>query len=127
MTRPLRYLSRVKKERRQRIAAMIEDIEREAAESNPRPKGASFRQQAEDPHRRPSRSSRIPAPSCHTSRRSTREAFDDAYAAFVALFRRAARVARQRDPGEAYPRGCFPPARCFLPPLTVAAQAAAPT
>lgn len=102
---------------KQRVAALVEESEREAAaqlqERNLQPLGVSavLRQQ---PHARPNRSKKSPAPLIHAATKATRQAFWAAYCTFVAAFRDAAELLKGGDRLAKFPIGSFPPRLPFV-------------
>ena len=69
----------------------------------------------EDPHSKPQRSKRSPAPFCHAVTQEARRELWEAYSRFVEAFRTAAEKLRRRDFLAKFPPGCFPPAQPFIP------------
>jgi putative transposase len=102
---------------RQRIAALVEDIESEAALLRSL-KGTSVLGVeailAKDPQHRPASLACSPAPLVHAATKAARKAFYDAYAWFVSAFRQAAEKLRQGDRNAVFPAGSFPPALPFV-------------
>jgi len=87
-------------ERQKRAAALVE----EAALSFPESRwGNGLRVQPRSPHYRPRRVKRGYAPLCHASNRALRDAFREAYLSFVAAYRSAAEMLRQRLPELGFP------------------------
>lgn len=78
----------------------------------------------QDPHSMPVESKRGPAPACHTTNLSLREAFRAAYRGFVGAYRAAADALKvDRHSVVPFPEGSFParasfvlPAASFVPP-----------
>ena len=104
-------------EYRQRVSDVVERAEADAAaerqSTKARPLGvATIRSQ--DPYSRPRRLKRSVAPLLHAASREVRRRFRDAYAAFVAAYRRAAERLRAGDAAPPFPIGCFPPALPFV-------------
>ena len=105
---------------RAHIAALIADIEREttaalAAEGR-EPLGAQAVQR-QDPHERPARVKRSPAPLIHAASRAVRLEFWAAYREFVRAFRCASERLRRGDLSATFPPWSFPPALPYVPDL----------
>jgi len=104
------------------IAELIEEIEAETQRAHEaavtQPLGAStvLRQ---DPHQRPARSSRSPAPRFHAATREVRRSLANAYALVYAAYQQASIRLRQGLGPAEFPTGCFPPR---LPSLDVPYQ-----
>ena len=104
-------------EYRQRVAALVDDIESEAAaelkKRNLQPLGvqAVLKQH---PHTRPNRAKKSPAPRFHAATKAVRKAFWQTYAAFVAAFREAAEKLKSGDRTARFPLGSFPPGLPFV-------------
>ena len=102
---------------KQQIAELIEESEREAAaelkQRNRQPLGVSavLRQQ---PHARPNRAKKSPAPLIHAATQAMRKAFWVAYSTFVAAFRDAAELLKGGDRLARFPVGSFPPRLPFV-------------
>jgi len=102
---------------KQQVSALIEESEREAAAElktrNLQPLGVSavLRQQ---PHTRPSRAKKSPAPLIHAATKAMRQGFWVAYSAFVAAFRDAAELLKGGDRSARFPLGSFPPRLPFV-------------
>jgi len=102
---------------RKRTAELVEEIEQEArADREARgiePLGveAILRQ---DPHTRPNQTKKSPAPLYHAATKAAREAFWEAYSAFVVAFREAAERLRAGDRTASFPLGSFPPGLPFV-------------
>jgi hypothetical protein len=113
-------------QRRRRCAALVADIEQEAAEENLRegrvPPGPEFILR-QHPHDRPREMMRSPAPLCHAATKKARKAYRAVHDAVVEAFRAAAECLRVGSSEEVnFPPGCFPPGLPFVPfPLEVAA------
>lgn len=104
------------------ILGLIEEIEEEtklaheAAGTQPLGTTAILQQ---DPHQRPARSRRSPAPRFHAATRQVRLSLSNAYALVYAAYRQAStKLKRGLGPVE-FPPGCFPPR---LPILNVPYQ-----
>jgi len=95
-----------------RIQKMIRRIEREAERERER-QGASvvgallLRQQ--DPHHRPVKLEKSPAPRVHAASRDERLAWREAFGIFVAAFYAASELLRKGVRDAVFPEGCFPP------------------
>jgi REP element-mobilizing transposase RayT len=97
---------------RSEILGLIQDIEREAKQTHEaagtEPLGTAtiLRQ---DPHQRPARSQRSPAPRFHAATREVRRSLANAYALVYTAYRQAyIRLKRGLGPVQ-FPPGCFPP------------------
>ena len=111
---------------REACAALVADIEREAAQTN-----AALGQRAvgreavlqQHPHDRPQSPKRAPAPLVHATLRKSREAFLSAYRCFVDMYRAAAERLRLGERNVVFPPGAFPPPAPFVTsvPYTVTA------
>jgi hypothetical protein len=100
-----------------RIAEIAEEIRAEAAvreeETGVAPKGAdAIRRQ--QPHERPNKSKKSPAPLFHAATKRVRSDLLNAYYAFVAAFREAAEKLKSGDRSAVFPIGSFPPAMPFV-------------
>jgi hypothetical protein len=106
-----------KKVMRARIAALLADIEAEAAAHRQKTgtpvlgRAAILRQH---PHTQPRQSKKSPAPRFHAASREARRFLYRLYAEFVAQFREAAERLRAGDRSAPFPPGCFPPALPFI-------------
>jgi hypothetical protein len=69
---------------------------------------------AQDPHSRPQRSKKSPAPRFHAWSREARRALYEAYGLFVGAFRDAAEKLRAGDRTVRFPTGSFPPHLPFV-------------
>ncbi|MEM7355189.1 MAG: hypothetical protein AAF657_30545 [Acidobacteriota bacterium] len=106
------------KEVRRRSAALLREIERQAAaERRLTEKEVPGAQavMAYDPHHRPGKLDRSPAPSFHARRNKVRNSMRDAYAWIVAEYRKAAERLRRGDRLAGFPEGTFPPGLPFVP------------
>lgn len=106
-------------QRRDRCAAMVADIEREAAQQNRElgrtPPGPQFIL-GQDPHARPNEVEQHPAPLCHGSTEALREEYREFIREFVIAYGAAVgRVRQVRLEEQEFPPGCFPPAPPFVP------------
>ncbi len=102
---------------RARVAALVKDIEAEAARLRSLEGKSVLGVEAvlaKHPQHRPASLARSPAPLVHAATRAARKAFYDAYAWFVAVFRQAAERLRQGDRNAPFPSGSFPPALPFV-------------
>ena len=110
---------------RERVAALVEEIEREAAaalaRSGRQPLGVAgiLRQ---NPQTRPNWTKKSPAPAFHAATKAVRKSLWEMYAAFVGAFREAAEKWRAGDRTAKFPVGSFPPG---LPFVTAAAASSA--
>jgi hypothetical protein len=110
---------------RERVAALVEEIEREAAaalaRSGRQPLGVAgiLRQ---NPQTRPNWTKKSPAPAFHAATKAIRKGLWEMYAAFVGAFREAAEKWRAGDRTAKFPVGSFPPG---LPFVTAAAAGSA--
>ena len=106
-------------EYRRRIAELVAEIEEEARVAGEakgvEPLGADAvrRQQ---PHTRPNRTKKSPAPLFHTASKKAYLNLREAYSRFVAAFRDAAEKLKAGDRTVAFPDGSFPPAAPFVRP-----------
>jgi hypothetical protein len=104
-------------QRQKRVAALVLEIEAEAAVRKERTGIQPLGPQAilaQNPQSQPAKTKRSPAPAVHAASRAVRRELRDAYFGFVAAYRSAAEKLRagQRDP--AFPTGCFPPPLPFV-------------
>ena len=102
---------------RQRIAEIAEEIGAEAAARREGkgaiPMGAdAVRRQ--DPHTRPAKAKKSPAPLFHAATKRVREDLLNIYYAFVAAFREAAEKLKAGNRNAAFPIGSFPPGLPFV-------------
>jgi hypothetical protein len=99
------------------VAQVIEDarIAREAKGVEPLGADAVRRQQ---PHTRPNRTKKSPAPLFHAASRRAYLELREAYSRFVAAFRDAAEKLRAGDRLVSFPEGSFPSALPFVRPAT---------
>ena len=98
---------------RERIREMVHDVEAQAAakrELSGLPAKGPEAIRAQDPHDRPAKLKRSPAPLFHAASRRVRRELYEGYARFVAAFREAAEQLRAGDRQAAFPAGSFPPA-----------------
>lgn len=104
-------------EYRQRIIALITEIESEARRERKRKHIRVLGAQAisnMNPHRHSGKILSRPAPAFHAATRAVRRTMVDGYRAFVLAYREAAERLRQGAPIGAFPRGCFPPPLPFV-------------
>jgi hypothetical protein len=105
-------------EKRQELAAaLVAEIEAEAANHNQRsgrrPLGPAAIL-AQNPESRPLKTKRSPAPAVHAASRVVRRALRNAYFLFVAAYRSAAEKLRAGHRDAPFPPGCFPPPLPFV-------------
>jgi REP element-mobilizing transposase RayT len=102
---------------RRRILALVAEIEEEAtvrrSRTGARPLGWEAVLQ-QDPHHRPAKIKKSPAPFVHAATRAVRRQLWEAYAWFVASYRDAAERLRAGHRDVPFPSGCFPPALPFV-------------
>jgi hypothetical protein len=101
-------------EQRKRVAHLVEEIEAEAAAERRRTGKLVLGVAAilaQDPHDRPERPKKEPAP---FATKAARLAFREAYALFVAAYREAADKLRKGNRAALFPVGSFPPALPFV-------------
>jgi hypothetical protein len=103
--------------RRERIAEVVREIESEAEEEREKrgkiPPGASI-VRGQNPHDRPMRTKKSPAPLFHAASRRVYQELRDGYYRFLGAFREAAERLRAGDRSAIFPEGCFPPALPFV-------------
>jgi putative transposase len=104
-------------ERRLRIAALVEDIELEAAtrrkKTGVRPLGPAAIL-AQNPHRQPKKTKKSPAPAIHAASKAVRRELWSAYSLFVAAYRDAAEKLKAGILDVVFPQGSFPPSLPFV-------------
>src|SRR4051812_30770797 len=104
-------------QRHVRVAALVEDIESEAAARRKRtgttPLGVAA-VLAQNPLQRPKKTKRSPAPAFHVASKAMRRELWNAYALFVAAYRAAAEKLRAGVRDVVFPRGSFPSALPFV-------------
>jgi REP element-mobilizing transposase RayT len=104
-------------QRQRRAAALVEDIEAEAAarrkKNGVKPPGPAAIL-TQDPHRQPARSKKSPAPAFHAASQAVRHGLREAYSLFVAAYREAAEKLRAGNRNARFPLGSFPPALPFV-------------
>lgn len=102
---------------RERIVSLLAQIEEKARAEQER-KGRDPLGRAailsQDPHGKPTRSKKSPAPRFHAFRKSVRQDLYEAYSWFVAAFRTASEKLRSGDLTARFPPGSFPPALPFV-------------
>jgi hypothetical protein len=102
---------------RERIAAMVTEIEEDAAAER---KGKGVQPLgreailAQNPHTRPERIKKSPAPFVHAACKEARKFFYDLYSEFLDKYRTAAEKLRAGDRTVGFPVGSFPPALPFV-------------
>jgi putative transposase len=104
-------------QRQRRAAALVADIEAEAAarrkKTGVKPMGPAAIL-TQDPHHRPARSKKSPAPAFHAASQAVRRGLREAYALFVAAYREAAEKLRAGNRDARFPAGSFPPGLPFV-------------
>jgi hypothetical protein len=103
---------------RERVSSLVSDIDREAAvarASTGQPPLGLEAILTQDPHYRPERMAKSPAPFVHAASKAARLALYEAYSWFVAAYRTAAEKLRGGDRTVCFPAGSFPPALPFVP------------
>ncbi|MES1243033.1 MAG: hypothetical protein ABUT39_15565 [Acidobacteriota bacterium] len=107
---------------RKRVAELVEEIELDARVARMERgtsvlgAGAVLRQ---NPHTRPNKTKKSPAPRFHAASKAIRNGLREAYYLFLAAFRDAAELLKQGDRSARFPVGSFPPGLPFvraLPP-----------
>jgi hypothetical protein len=113
---------------RERIRALLAEIDREIEEAREREKISLPARRVcrrrilrQDPHSRPTKFERRPAPRVHAFRKAVRREMREAYAAFYAAYRRAAERLKAGERDVAFPPGSFPPALPFVMPAVARA------
>lgn len=110
-------------DRKERVVEIVRQIEEAARETNARlrrkPLGAA-RILRQDPHARPDKIAKSPAPLCHASSRKSFWRFANAYRTWVKAYRAASRALRGGDLAalERFPAQCFLPG--IGPPAAIA-------
>ena len=102
---------------RQRIASLLAQIEekaRAAQEGKGREPLGREAILSQDPHGKPIRSKKSPAPRFHALRKTVRQELYESYSWFVAAFRSASEKLRSGDLTAGFPSGSFPPALPFV-------------
>ena len=102
--------------RRDAVQGLIRQIEREARKvrrASGKPPLGVRRILRQDPHGRPERMHRSPAPRFHAQAWRVRKSLELAYYEFQLRFRQAADDLQLGRPGVAFPAGCFPPSLPF--------------
>ena len=104
-------------QRKVRVAALVSDIQEEAAVE----RGATGSEvlgpeavMSKDPHHRPETLDRSPAPRFHVATREAWFELRDAYSWFLDAFRTAAAKLKAGDRASPFPTGSFPPALPFV-------------
>ncbi|HSG39496.1 MAG TPA: hypothetical protein VLE27_07635 [Thermoanaerobaculia bacterium] len=104
-------------QRKVRIASLVRDIEAEAAAARKATGSEVVGAEAvmsKDPHHRPEKLDRSPAPRFHTATREAWRELREAYHHFLAAFRTAADKLKAGDRASPFPVGSFPPALPFV-------------
>jgi hypothetical protein len=99
------------------MAALVAEVEEEARIAMEAKGLAPFGADAvrrQQPHTRPNRTKKSPAPLFHTASKWAYLELREAYSRFVAAFRDAAEKLRAGDRTVAFPEGSFPPASPFV-------------
>ena len=110
---------------RERIAELVKEIEAEARTDREARRVEVLGAEAilrQDPHSRPNQTKKSPAPFYHAATKAAREAFWEAYSAFVASFREAAERLKAGDRTARFPLGSFPPGLPFVSVYTAQPQ-----
>ncbi len=96
---------------------MVEHIEKQAERRIPAtglwPVGIEALRHG-NPHERPARSKKSPAPLFHAGSKAVRRAMHDGYRLFVEAYRHAASRLGGGDRSVRFPEGCFPPRIPFV-------------
>jgi REP element-mobilizing transposase RayT len=103
--------------RRQRAAALVSEIQAEAADRQERtgiPPLGPAAILAQSPQGQPTRTKRSPAPAVHAASLAVRRELRNAYFWFVAAYRDAAEKLRAGKRDQSFPLGCFPPPLPFV-------------
>jgi hypothetical protein len=102
---------------KKRIAEVVEEIDAEAEarrEKTAVPPMGADKIRRQNPHERPLRTKKSPAPLFLAATKRVREDLLSAYYAFVAAFREAAEKLKAGERGALFPAGSFPPAMPFV-------------
>jgi len=102
---------------RERIEALVEEVEAEAALARRRSGSRVLGVKAilaQDPQTRPDRLAHSPAPRVHAATKAARKMFYEIYAEFVNAFRIASEALRRGNRDAPFPAGSFPPAMPFV-------------
>jgi hypothetical protein len=100
---------------RERVSSLVAEIQVEASAARQGiPSLGVEAVLTQDPHSRPKRSKKSPAPRFHAWSREARWALYEAYGLFVAAFRDAAEKLRAGDRMARFPAGSFPPHLSFV-------------
>ena len=102
---------------RQRIEALVEEVEEEAARVRRRSGSRVLGVKAilaQNPQARPDHLTRSPAPLVHAATKAARRMFYELYAEFVSAFRTASDILRRGNRDAPFPAGSFPPALPFV-------------
>jgi REP element-mobilizing transposase RayT len=104
-------------QRQKRVAALVSEIEGEAAARRERtgaqPLGPAAIL-AQNPQSQPAKTKKAPAPAVHAASLAVRRELRNAYFWFVAAYRDAAEKLRAGERAPVFPAGCFPPALPFV-------------
>jgi REP element-mobilizing transposase RayT len=104
-------------QRRARAAALVKDIESEAAvrrkKTGAKPLGSAA-VLSQDPLQKPKKTKKSPAPAFHAASRAVRQSLREAYGSFVVAYRAAAEKLRTGARDVIFPCGSFPPALPFV-------------
>jgi hypothetical protein len=102
---------------RGRVAELVAEIEAEASAvreaTGVQPSGPET-VRSQNPHARPMRTKKRPAPRFHAASRRARDELKQAYGWFVQAFREAAERLRAGDRTVRFPAGSFPPGLPFV-------------
>jgi hypothetical protein len=104
-------------QRQKRAAALVSEIEAEAAARRERTGIPALGPQAiltQNPQSQPAKTKRSPAPAVHAATRAVRRELRNAYFGFVAAYRNAAEKLRAGQRDAPFPTGCFPPPLPFV-------------
>ena len=99
------------------VTELIQDAEREAAESRERRGVEVLGAEAirrQDPQTRPNRVKESPAPPVHAASKRARLEWREAFGMFLLAYREAAKLLRKGIQDVAFPEGCFPPGLPFV-------------
>ncbi len=103
---------------RSRVKALYDDAVREHRPDGPVLGAKTILRM--NPHHRPDRTDRSPAPPCHTADKGGRKRFLEAYRAFVTAYREALAALRAGLDAFRFPEGCVLPAALLAAPLSEA-------
>ncbi len=105
------------KHRQRRAAALVVDVDAEAAAQRERTGVKPLGPQAilaQNPLSQPAKPKKSPAPAVHAATKAVRRELRNAYFTFVAAYRDAAAKLRAGKRDTPFPMGCFPPALPFV-------------